>query len=280
MPFISDFVSVVGAPLLRADRASSTNDLLVDLLRDPRVPTPPLTTLVADAQLAGRGRLGRSWVSLPGRSLTASTAVLLPGTPGLRGAVAWALLSAALSMREAVAARLDATPHRVGVKWPNDVVVDGARKLVGILGEVVDQDDAGMRLVLGVGANVAMTDAERPTPVATALSLEGDAQAARDPRAVADRLLDAYLLGLRLRVEALVAHDGDARAAGLLDELAAHCVTLGRPVLLRSPSDPGSAPPATGTARSLLPDGSLSVELPDGSLRTVTAGDVEMVSSP
>jgi BirA family biotin operon repressor/biotin-[acetyl-CoA-carboxylase] ligase len=269
------------APVLRVDRTTSTNDLAATLLRDPGVATPPFTTVIADAQVAGRGRLGRTWTALPGRSLTASTLVRLPGTPAMRGAMAWALLAAALSVREAVDTRLAGTGRSVGVKWPNDVVVDGSRKIAGLLGEAAgDVDGGGLWVVIGVGLNIAMEPAERPTSQATALSLEGDETAGPDPREAAQEILEAHLAGLERRVRALIACDGDARRAGVLDELRGHCVTLGRPVTVRAPDGRGGLPFDGAVARGILPDGSLAVGLPDGSTRTVTAGDVEMVSPP
>ncbi len=289
---LSKFASRDGAPLLWVERTSSTNTLAARLLRDPTVETPPFTTLIADAQLAGRGRLGRTWTSVPGRSLTASTLVRLPSTPALRDATAWVLIAAALSARHALAPRLDAN-HTVGIKWPNDVVIDATRKIAGLLGEIAEVDDhpqdptaEALWLVIGLGVNVAMRPDERPTLLATALSLEGDAAASAEPRLVAQGILDAYLSGLRRGVDALVAHDGNARSAGLLDCARSHCVTLGHSVRVREPADAGPLTPGlertppTGIARDLLADGSLLVERADGSTRIVTAGDVEMVSSP
>jgi len=116
--------------------------------------------LVAEEQTAGRGRLGRGWVSAPGRSLTFSLA--LPMAP-----VQWGGLSLAVGV--ALADALDplaATPAaaRLALKWPNDLWLRdaaspaGGRKLGGILIETVAVGTQRM-VVVGVGLNVRPREA-------------------------------------------------------------------------------------------------------------------------
>lgn len=282
--------------LVHVAAAESTNDLARDLHRDARIDTPHLTLVVADHQTAGRGRLGRDWESPAGRSLTASVLLGVPATEGLRTSLPWFALAAALAAREAVARRLTPLGHTVDVKWPNDVVVDGSRKVAGLLAELLEPTDTELWLVIGLGANVAMTTSERPTPIATSLSLEGDEGAAADPVRAVDSLLRAWVDGLATRVDTLVAHDGDALGAGIHGELSDRCVTLGHQVSVRRPDDPGIATaasadtdaddprttpaPVTGIATGICPDGSLVVRPPGGTTLVVTAGDVEMVAPP
>src|SRR5215467_11674038 len=102
---------------------------------------PEGQVLVAEEQTAGRGRMGRSWVSQPGASLTFSV-LLRPASvpPGRRG---WLPLLTGVSV--AVAVRAVAAV----LKWPNDVLI-GSRKLAGILAE-----QSGDVVVIGVGLNVS-----------------------------------------------------------------------------------------------------------------------------
>ncbi len=101
---------------------------------------------VAEGQTSGRGRLGRTWHSSPGEGLYASV-VLMP-------AAAWS--PAALTMALGLAT-LDAVRAlgltRATLKWPNDVVVDGA-KLAGVLAETRDLDPRHPAYVAGIGVNV------------------------------------------------------------------------------------------------------------------------------
>ena len=123
----------------------STN---AELMRRARAgligPEDAPVVLAALAQSAGRGRLGRTWVTLPGASLAFSV--------GMRLAPAdWSGLSLAIGL--AVAEALDPA---VQIKWPNDLCWDG-RKLGGILIETASAaaTEPGRHCVIGVGVNLA-----------------------------------------------------------------------------------------------------------------------------
>ena len=145
-------------------RLDSTNTRLLERARDvggdPDADLAPCL-LVAEEQTAGRGRLGRGWVSAPGRSLTFSLA--LPMAP-----VQWGGLSLAVGV--ALADALDplaASPAaaRLALKWPNDLWLRdaaapaGGRKLGGILIETVAVGTQRM-VVVGVGLNVQPREAQ------------------------------------------------------------------------------------------------------------------------
>jgi BirA family biotin operon repressor/biotin-[acetyl-CoA-carboxylase] ligase len=108
--------------------------------------------LVAEAQTSGRGRLGRTWRSSPGASLTFSLAMPLqpPSWSGLSLAVGVALADALDPAPADV-------PARIGLKWPNDLWLMDApgrgRKLGGVLIETVAVGERRMTVV-GVGLNV------------------------------------------------------------------------------------------------------------------------------
>jgi BirA family biotin operon repressor/biotin-[acetyl-CoA-carboxylase] ligase len=119
----------------------STN---AELMRRARGGRSEPVLLVAEAQTAGRGRLGRNWASAPGDSLTFSLG--LPLAPQ-----DWSGLSLAVGV--AIAESLH---PRIRIKWPNDLWVDD-RKLAGILIETAAPvgDTAGARYaVIGIGINV------------------------------------------------------------------------------------------------------------------------------
>ncbi|WP_310964438.1 biotin--[acetyl-CoA-carboxylase] ligase [Nocardioides terrisoli] len=212
----------------------------------------PGSVVVADHQTAGRGRLDRSWQTPPGTALTFS-AVVDPGLPDAR----WPLvpLAAGLAVAEAV--------RRCGVdavlKWPNDVLVEGAAdgaegKLAGILVERTGQPP---RAVIGIGINVDLDADELPVPTATSLSLAG---------ARVDRTM---LLGLVL---AALAEHVDALRVDPVALVAAYrerCATLTREVEVQLPG--GRA--LRGTAVDVDVDGRLVV-IVDGERVPVGAGDV------
>jgi BirA family biotin operon repressor/biotin-[acetyl-CoA-carboxylase] ligase len=120
----------------------STN---VELMRRARAGQTDPVVLAAASQSAGRGRLGRSWVTVPGASLALS--IGLPLAPA-----DWAGLSLAVGV--AVAEALDPA---VQLKWPNDLCWQG-RKLGGILIETAPIDPArpaSRYAVIGIGLNLA-----------------------------------------------------------------------------------------------------------------------------
>src|ERR1700760_588134 len=127
-----------------ASTGSTNADLLARAVAAPGAPEGQV--LVAEEQPAGGGRLGRSWSSVPGASLTFSL-LLRPASvpPDRRG---WLPLLAGGG--PAAAGRAGAGGDAV-LKWPNDVLV-GERKLAGILAE---QSPDGSAVVVGTGINVA-----------------------------------------------------------------------------------------------------------------------------
>src|SRR5690606_6912654 len=103
--------------------------------------------LAAGHQTRGRGRLGRSWESPRGTSLSVSFLLRPAGVPPARWP--WLPLLVGVAAVDAVA---DAAGVAAVLKWPNDVLLDG-RKLAGILVERTDTP-SGAAAVAGVGMNV------------------------------------------------------------------------------------------------------------------------------
>lgn len=142
----------------------STNS---ELMRRARAGLLDPVLLAAEAQTAGRGRLGKGWHSQPGQSLTFSLA--LPLTPA-----SWSGLSLAVGVSLAESLHPD-----VMLKWPNDLWLH-QRKLGGILVETASHGEGPDRprgVVIGVGINIARPDATAvlalaspgaPTPIAPA----------------------------------------------------------------------------------------------------------------
>jgi BirA family biotin operon repressor/biotin-[acetyl-CoA-carboxylase] ligase len=106
--------------------------------------------LIAEHQSAGRGRAGRSWLSAAGSSLTFSLAWKFAGAPQR-------LLGLPLATGVALAEAVAAQGVPVQLKWPNDVLKDGA-KLAGILIETRGALDGGTWTVIGIGLNLLMPE--------------------------------------------------------------------------------------------------------------------------
>jgi BirA family biotin operon repressor/biotin-[acetyl-CoA-carboxylase] ligase len=231
--------------------AGSTNELAADR------PTPG-RVIVADHQVAGRGRLDRSWVTPPGTALTFSV-VIDPGLPDER----WPLIPLVAGV--AVVDAVRRSGGDASVKWPNDVLLvdgvaeDGARsgagrKLCGILSERVGDPP---RAIVGIGVNVDLREDELPVPTATSLAIAG----LDVPRA---DLLGAILAGFSARLDQV-----RSDVPGFLDDYRVRCSTLGRPVMVLMP-DGGRL---RGEATAVDATGCLMVE--DGAgTHHVAAGDV------
>lgn len=127
------------------ETGSTNADLMA---RAALLPRP--TLLVAEHQSAGHGRAGRSWLSATGDSLTFSLAWKFAGSPQR-------LLGLPLAVGVALAEALAALDVPVQLKWPNDVLKDGA-KLAGILIETQGAPDGATWTVIGIGLNLLMED--------------------------------------------------------------------------------------------------------------------------
>lgn len=238
----------------------STNDDLVAIAADEAA----YSTIVAASQTAGRGRLGRPWVAPPEASLSISV-LLRPAYPGGEPLplehYGWLPLIAGVAMAEAIEPLV---PGQVGLKWPNDVQIDG-QKVSGLLAELVPGADA---VVMGSGVNLALTADQLPTPVSTSLLLAG-AELTGDE--LADAVLSRYLERLRELVTAFLHSGADVDASGTRELVVERCTTLGQQVRVELPGGSMLHGTATGIDRS----GRLQVRLgSDGSTVAVAAGDV------
>jgi BirA family biotin operon repressor/biotin-[acetyl-CoA-carboxylase] ligase len=219
---------------------------------------PEGALLLADEQLAGRGRFDRAWYAPPGSSLLTS---LLFRPQFLPPSLAQQLtMLCSLAMAGAIEAE---TGLSIGLKWPNDLVF-GNRKLAGVLTEVSLVGDRLDWAVVGVGLNVNLdfsNSSAQVTPVEGATSLQMIVG-----RPVSRlNLLRAYLAGVERQYEALRGGDSPHQA------WAARLVTLGQPVTV-------SAPGLTfeGIAERVSEDGSLWVRRDNGRLEPVSAGEVTL----
>jgi len=168
------------------ETGSTNADLLA---RAPQLPDPLL--LVAEHQTAGRGRAGRSWLSSSENSLTFSLAWKFDGGPQR-------LSGLPLAVGVALGDALALLGVRVELKWPNDVLKDGA-KLAGILVETQSasvERGGGTWAVIGIGLNLIMPDEVEARLGRSAAGAPWLARMDRDVLMAA--LLDALADALRL----------------------------------------------------------------------------------
>lgn len=242
-------------------RIGSTSDRALALARAGS-PLPAL--VLADRQSAGRGRRGRRWLSDTPLGLWFTVARAWEG--GEVGA-----LSLRVGLAAARAVELVARGLRVGVKWPNDLFVDG-RKLGGILCERAD----GIVLA-GIGLNVNQNRRDLPlglVPAPTSVLLESGRTAQRG------RLLDAVMKTLAQ----VWACPGPSIPPAELKALEARSALRGRVLSVdgavrRSSGRPRTARGLVATATGLYPDGTLGLKDQGGRRLTLIAGSISLEST-
>lgn len=265
LPLLAGSATSLGVPLLYEPSVESTNAIA----REAALRGSPHGTLVTtDHQHAGKGRLGRVWVSEPGMDLTFSLLLRPDVPPELTSRFT---LAASTAVADAVSA-LEGLEGRVTIKWPNDVLVDG-RKVCGILAEASLDMDRLHWLVVGVGLNVNGSPGDR----VPAADLPAGALA---PASLRDSLQHDVLRGRLLvgLLESLEERWSDLTGEGWLDVLSRfheHDALLGRPVEVHSGARTES-PPLVGIARGLSPAGELLVEDARGTVSTVFSGDATL----
>jgi len=209
------------------------------------------TVVTARHQTAGRGRRDRSWWDAAGDSLLVSV-LLRPAVAAAH--VAQLSLVAAVAVTDA----LDVLVGRPGhIRWPNDVLLDGA-KICGILPEAaVDPAGQVSHVVLGIGLNVNQT-AFPPELGARATSLRLVSGTCRDPGAVLPVLMEALDRRYREWLE--------RGFAGMMEVWRHRAITLGQRV--RTPDG------RDGVAVDVAADGALLVDLGEGEPVRILSGDV------
>ena len=242
---------IVGRRLACVPVTASTND---DAALAARAGEPEGMVVIADAQTAGRGRLGRRWVSVRGLNLYLSVVL----RPRIVPAVAPQL---SLVAGLAVAAAMESEGLQPRIKWPNDVLLAG-RKACGILTELEAEADRVGFVVVGIGVNVNSTLAHFPPDLhekATSMYLAAG-------RRVERARFGAQLLEeLESRYERFLS----GGFAALADEWNARSALTGRTVTVSG----AATDTVSGTCAGIDADGALLLKSDGGTVR-VLAGDV------
>lgn len=238
----------VGVGLTAYGAVASTNaEALAYARRGERGPL----WITALSQTAGRGRRGRNWVSQPG-NLYAS---LLLTDPAPADRAAQLSFVASLAVHDALARTAPGLAPRLALKWPNDVLCEGA-KLAGIL--IEGEGAKPLSVVIGIGVNVRHHPAETEFPATDASARGADVTAEQVFAELSASMLDRLAQWDRGEGFAATRRDWLARAAGLAQAVR---VCLPNAELI-------------GRFCDLDSFGRLVLEQADGSLTTVAAGDV------
>ena len=240
---------------LRFDSLPSTNLEAANRAREAAIEG---LCIVASEQTAGRGRLGRQWISPRGAGIYCSTVLRPQFDQSL-----WPLITlmSAVVVHEAV---LAACALQTDIKWPNDILHD-EKKLCGILAEIVETPK-GRAVIVGIGINLT-NNSFPPELIATATSVS---EATGHP-ANLERLLTKLQ-------ECFVGWYGRLNGPQGADDIIAawsqrSSYAQGKEIVIKD-----AQTESRGTSRGLTGEGALRVETDSGEITIVRAGDVSLRS--
>jgi BirA family biotin operon repressor/biotin-[acetyl-CoA-carboxylase] ligase len=243
---------VIGRDIRVFQETTSTNDVADKLGRDG---VKEGVVVLAETQSKGRGRLGRSWLSLRAKGLWFSILLRPPLPP--QSATQLTIASATAVVRGLRAS----TGLECEVKWPNDILFRG-RKLCGILTEMAAELESIKHVVLGIGLNANFEGSDFPPELrklATSLRIETGRELRRCEIAAAIlRELDSDYRRIVNGEFESIANDWEAA-----------CSTLGQNIEILS----GNRVIA-GRAESLDSEGALLLRTQHGRLERIIGGDV------
>jgi len=164
---LSSETESAGYRLVSLEATDSTND---DALQAARSGDPGQLWIVAAEQRAGRGRHGRQWSSPPG-NLYASLLLIDPCEVAIAPQLGFV---AGLALHEAVEASTGLSGSRLALKWPNDLLLDGAK----VSGLLLEGHRVGLQgrlaIVIGFGVNVSFAPTGTPYPAAALRAFRPD----------------------------------------------------------------------------------------------------------
>jgi BirA family transcriptional regulator, biotin operon repressor / biotin---[acetyl-CoA-carboxylase] ligase len=245
----------LGRSIEHLDETDSTNRVAADLARQG---APHGTVVIAEAQTAGRGRLGRSFFSPPNSNLY--TSIIL--RPDLDTASAPTLLLAAgVAVAETVIGLLGETAE-LEIKWPNDVLLAG-RKTSGILMELGAEENRVSYAILGIGVNLNVDRDDFPDEFR---------ERATSIRSHSGQIIDRIDFTRRLFkiLEDVLEEHAHGGLERIRPRFERHFRMAGRTITV----DQVRGDPIGGIAAGIAANGALQIDLPSRERIEVLAGDV------
>ncbi|NYE96607.1 BirA family biotin operon repressor/biotin-[acetyl-CoA-carboxylase] ligase [Psychromicrobium silvestre] len=250
-------------------QVDSSNTVLAQESSQSPQEWPDLSVLTAEVQRQGKGRLDRSWVAPQGSALAISL-LLRPTEFGVES-FGWLSMISAVAVCQLLE---EVAGLKAVIKWPNDVLIldqsGRAKKVCGILAQLVTLPGAHPAVVLGTGINVSQEAQELPTETSTSVLLSGGAELDRNV------LLTEYarnFASLYKRYAAVAGHAllrTEAGDASMAEEVTSRLLSLGQQVRAELPGGKF----LIGTATGIDAQGALLITDAQGSSTAVSAADV------
>ena len=221
------------------------------------------TLVVADYQTCGRGRLGRDWNS-PDKKGVWMSLVLRPGIPFAEVQIITLAASVAV-----VQALYDVAQIEAGIKWPNDIIING-KKVCGILVEMNMEIDRINFLVLGIGLNVNQEkDDFSQELLDKAVSLKMHVEETSDSQKILKR--NELIAVILLKFEEIYDKVKSGTFEDIISEWKKYSVTLGKEVNITYKNEQ-----YRGVAENIAKDGKLIVKCEDGTVKEVFSGEISV----
>ena len=242
----------IGSNIIFLEEVGSTNDYAKELGRQG---APGGSVVIAGRQVAGKGRLGRGWDG--GAGLDIYMTILL--RPEIAGEAAARLtLLAGICVAKAIN---ELSPKKAGIKWPNDVVIEG-KKICGILTESAFKDSKIDYAAVGIGININRENFPAElSDKATSLRLENGRNYNR-----ADIIKQVLSLFDKYYSEFLI--NG---TASFIEEYRQLCVNIGKTVAIYENGESYRA-----QAVGIGENGALHIVTEDGDKREIESGEVSV----
>jgi BirA family biotin operon repressor/biotin-[acetyl-CoA-carboxylase] ligase len=216
------------------------------------------TVIMADEQLNGRGRMGRTWVSPKGKGIWMSIMLKPKINPADASKVT---LLAACAVCRAIE---EISGLYTKIKWPNDIVLNG-KKLCGILTEMSAEIDGINYLIIGIGVNVNIDLDDFPKElqeIATSIKIEkGDKVIRKELAAAIINNFERYYKGF-IKTGSIKDY---------INEYKERSAVLSKEVIVTS-----STLELRGTVVDISEEGQLQLELYDGSIKEIISGEVSV----
>lgn len=244
---------IIGKELRLFPELASTNTRAMEMASQG---APEGTAVIAETQSAGKGRLGRKWISPKGNLYV--SVVLRPEVPTHKAPLV--TLMGAVAAASAIRA---GTGLSAQIKWPNDILIAG-KKVSGLLTEMSAEPDRVKYIVLGIGIDVNMDLCELPAEIRSmSTTLAAETGALVDRTALVQQLL--WELDRWYKVFL-------SNTATIISEWTSLTMTIGKRVAVSGGDH------LEGTAEGIDPEGRLVIRRDDGTVRTVAAGDVTILN--
>lgn len=242
----------IGQIVERYDEIDSTNIRAKEWAKSG---TPEGSIVLAESQSAGKGRLGRTWLSPKGTGIWMSI-ILRPHISPQQ--ISQVTLVAGMSMRRAIS---EVTGLEAKIKWPNDIIV-GEKKVCGILTEMAARANHAEYVVVGIGVNVNDESLDEAIPHATSLALEGGCAYDREQIIIQfANIFEGYY-------EVFL---NTGNLGGLIKEYKDNCINLGKQVRISNNQEEYIA-----YVEDIDVDGSLIIKKADGRCETIFTGEVSV----